>query len=150
MALSTSDSLFKYEFTTRLHDIDAAGVLFFAQTLYYVHDAYEAFLNHNNHSIAVILSSDFILPISHAEADFKTPVLLNENIIIEIFFHDIKEDEFSLFYQLTKQSNKQSNKICSTALTRHVCLNSNTHKRTSLPDSILSFLLQKKNTPRKI
>lgn len=129
--------LFKYEFTTRIHDIDAAGVLFFARNLYHAHDAYEAFLNHKQQSISTMLNSDFILPISHTEANFKAPVFLNDRITIEIHLNEIKEDEFALDYQFINQIEI----VCSTALTRHVCIDSNTHKRTSLPESIRSLLI---------
>ncbi|MCU7940899.1 MAG: hypothetical protein KZQ74_14675 [gamma proteobacterium symbiont of Bathyaustriella thionipta] len=67
--------LFNYSFTTRIHDIDAAGVMFFARFFYHIHDAYEDFLNHQAQSIKQILNSDFILPISHTEANFKAPIV---------------------------------------------------------------------------
>lgn len=119
-----------------MHDIDAAGVLFFARTLYYAHDAYEAFLEHHKQPIAAILKSDFILPISHTEAHFKIPVLLNEKMTIEIHLSNIKKDEFSLNYYFINKTNK----TCSTALTCHVCLDSMTHTRKNLPGSIVSLL----------
>jgi len=136
-----SNSLFSYEFITRIHDIDAAGVLFFARSLYHAHDAYEAFLNHHKQSVAAILDSDFILPISHTEADFNAPVFLNEIIIIELFCHEIKENEFSLSYQFLDNNNK----IRLTSLTRHICLDSNTRKRKKLPESIRSILITDNN-----
>ncbi len=129
--------LSKYEFTARIHDIDAAGVLFFARNLYHAHDAYEAFLMHNNQSISTLLNSDFIFPISRTEADFKAPVFLNDHITIEIRLNEIKEDEFALDYHFTNQADI----LCSTTLTRHVCLDRSTHKRTNLPESIRSILV---------
>ena len=36
---------YNYHFTTSLHDIDAAGVLFFAHLYRHAHDAYEAFMS---------------------------------------------------------------------------------------------------------
>ncbi len=143
MASSPSDSsskpLFNYEFITRIHDIDAAGVVFFARSLYHAHDAYETFLSHHKQSIAAMLKADFILPISHTEADFKIPVLLNEVIMIKVYLNELKEDEFSLNYQFINQTNK----VCSTALTHHVCLDSKTHQRKKLPESIVSLLIHK-------
>lgn len=136
-----SNSLFSYEFTTRIHDIDAAGVLFFARSLYHAHDAYEAFLNYHKQSIAAMLESDFILPINHSEADFKAPVFLNEIINIELFCHEIKENEFSLSYQFLDNHNK----IRLTSLTRHICLDSSTRKRKKLPESIHSILTTHNN-----
>lgn len=145
MAASLSSKLnkllFEYKFTTRLHDIDAAGVLFFARNLYYAHDAYEAFLNTQNQSIATILNSDFILPLNHAEADFKAPVFLNEIITIEIYCAAIGEDEFSLQYQFINHLKK----ITTTVLTRHVSLDKNSHQRIPLPESIHLLLASSKH-----
>lgn len=136
MAQLPSNILFQYKFITRIHDIDGAGVLFFARNLYHAHDAYESFLNHHKQPIASILSSDFILPISHAEADFKIPVFLNEEITIEISLNDVKENEFSLNYHFINHLNN----ICSTVMTRHVCLDNKTRERKKLPDSVQSLL----------
>lgn len=131
-----ASSLFKYSFTTRLHDIDAAGVVFFARIFYYAHDAYETFLNHHQQSIEKILQADFILPVSHTEADFKAPIFLNEEITIEIFFQNVKDNEFTLNYHFLDQSGR----LKATALTQHVCLDSSTRTRKALPDSIRSLL----------
>ena len=131
-----ASSLFSYSFTTRLHDIDPAGVLFFARIFYYAHDAYEAFLNHHQQSIEHILHSDFILPISHSEADFKAPIILNETITIEIFSENVSGNEFSLRYHFSNQSHQ----LNATAMTRHICLDSTTRSRKNLPDTIFSLL----------
>ncbi len=132
----SSNPLFRYEFTTRIHDIDAAGVLFFARNLFHAHDAYEAFLNHHGQSIAAMLESDFILPISHTEADFKAPVLLNVVITIELFLQEMKEDGFILSYQFINHSQR----ICTTVLTHHTCIDKRTRKRKQLPEAIQLLL----------
>lgn len=128
--------LFKTRFITRMHDIDAAGVVFFARIFYYAHDAYETFLNSHEISINHILSSEYILPISHVEADFIAPIYLNEAIDIEIYIRDVKESEFSLSYHFVDDSGS----IRATAFTRHVCLQSQTRIHQTLPDSILRIL----------
>jgi len=132
----TDTFLYEYEFITRIHDIDAAGVLFFARNLYYAHDAYEAFLIQSNQSIDKILKSDFVLPISHTEASFKTPVFLNEAIRVKLFLTALTEDEFSLHYEFINPKGR----VCSTANTTHVCLNSTNHKRMKLPEALISML----------
>jgi len=128
--------LFKNRFITRMHDIDAAGVVFFARIFYYAHDAYETFLNSHEQSINHILSSECILPVSHVEADFIAPMYLNEQIDIEIYTQDVKESEFSLSYHFVDDSGN----IRATALTRHVCLKSQTRIRQTLSNSILHIL----------
>ncbi len=139
-----ASSLFNSTITTRIHDIDAAGVVFYARIFYFAHNAYEDFLNHHQQAIKKILESDIILPIKHTEADFKAPILLNENIAIEISLHTIKENEFTLNYSFSDAwGNARAN-----ALTQHICLDANTKKRQKLPDSIRSILLQK-NAPNR-
>lgn len=128
--------LFKYTFTARMHDIDAAGIMFFARTFYHAHDAYEAFLYENDLGIIKIIKSGILLPISHSEADYKVPVLLNESINIEIYTEDIGENEFSLRYLLKAEEGT----VKSSVLTRHVCVDSKTHRRTVLPDFIKSAI----------
>lgn len=128
--------LYKTPFTARMHDIDAAGVLFFARAFYYAHDTYESFLNHHEENISNILAANFILPISHTEAQFKAPIFLNEEIFIEVFLQEINESDFTLNYQFIDSLRK----IRITVSTQHVCLEATTRKRKSLPDTIQKIL----------
>ena len=129
--------LFNYSFTTRMHDIDAAGVMFFARFFYHIHDAYEDFLTQKAQSIKQILNSDIILPISHTEADFKAPVVLNETLNIEIYLQKIERDGFILNYQFIDSEKK----IRASAQTQHVCLDSKSKQRKSLPESLQQMLV---------
>lgn len=119
-----------------MHDIDAAGVVFFARIFYYAHDAYETFLNSHEQSINHILDSDCILPVTHVEADFIAPIYLNEQLVIDIYAQDVKESEFSLSYYFVDESGS----VRATALTQHVCLQSQTRIRQTLPNSIRHIL----------
>ena len=86
--------------------------------------------------IGEILKTEYILPISHTEADYKAPIFLNEQVNIEIFLQNIKDNEFVLNYRLI-----DSDKIIrATALTQHICLNKSSQKRTALPESLVSIL----------
>jgi len=129
--------LFNYSFTTRMHDIDAAGIMFFARFFFHIHDAYEDFLEHQSQSIKQILDSDFILPISHTEADFKAPVVLNETLNIEIYLQTIESDGFILNYQFIDSEKK----IRASAQTCHICLDRNSKQRKLLPGSLQQLLL---------
>ena len=131
--------LFSTTFTARMHDIDAAGVMFFGRFFYYIHDAYEEFLNQHSLSIKQLLNSGIALPISHTEADFKAPIVLNEKITIKIYLQEIQEQEFVLYYQLLDSSGKTK----ATALSRHVCLDGDSRQRSTLPAEIHSILSKK-------
>ncbi len=133
--------IFHYQFTTRIHDIDAAGVMFFGRFFYHIHDAYECFLNHHQMGISDILKKEYILPISHTKADYKAPIFLNEQINIEIFLQDIKDSEFILNYHIIDAKNI----IRATAQTHHICSHKITRERVNLPD-VLALILKKPMT----
>jgi len=128
--------LSKYTFTTRLHDIDAAGFMFYARSFYYLHDAYEELLNEHELNIYEILKGQYLFPIVHAEADFKSPIKLNQNISIKISAGEIEIDRFSLKFDFI---DKQEKSVI-TAFTQHVCIHKLSHKATDLPVDWVNML----------
>lgn len=126
----------KYSFTTRLHDIDAAGFMFYARSFYHLHDAYEEMLNEHNLKISDILKGQYLFPISHAEADFKVPIKLNQFITIEVFSVKFEQDRFTLRYDF---KNKQGKTVI-TALTRHVCIDKQSYQATEIPVEWINML----------
>ena len=67
--------MYTYATSVKLHDTDAAGLLFFAHQLTMVHDAYESFMESAGFSLGrVIRESDFLIAIVHTEADFTSPL----------------------------------------------------------------------------
>lgn len=129
--------LYKYNFTVRLHDIDAVGVMFFARIYYHIQDAYECLLSDKNLNIKTIIDSGILLPISHSEADYKVPIVFNEKLHIEIYSHECLDNEFSLSY-LIKAENEV---LKARALTRHVCVSAEDFKRTALPHYLKSIFI---------
>jgi 1,4-dihydroxy-2-naphthoyl-CoA hydrolase len=122
--------IYKYSFTSRMHDIDAAGVMFFGRFFYHAHDAYEAFLEHQNISIQKLLAINIALPICHSEAQFKAPIYLNEHINIDISLAQKNVQKFTLDYQFFNQDKTLLAILSST----HVCINQQTKVRETLPD----------------
>ena len=128
--------LFKTQFTVRMHDTDSAGVMFYARAFYYAHDAYEAFLQDNEQSISGLLHDNFILPISHTDADFKAPVFLDDTIEIAIYRQAINESDFTLTYHFINHKHT----TCIIASTSHVCLERSSRKRMPLPVALSRIL----------
>ena len=128
--------LFKTQFSVRMHDTDSAGVMFYARAFYYAHDAYEDFLQANEQSISDLLQDNFILPISHTDADFKAPVFLDDKIEIEIFRQAINESDFTLTYHFINHKRT----TCIIASTSHVCLGRQSRKRMPLPAALNKIL----------
>jgi len=66
--------MFGYNCVIRLHHTDAAGVVFFASLFTLAHECYEAFLDNVSPLGKLLTDGDVLIPIVHAEADFKLPL----------------------------------------------------------------------------
>lgn len=95
--------MFEYRTTVRLHHTDAAGLLFFGEQFTLAHDAYETFMESVGFPFAPLLrSSEFLLPIVHAEADYKMALMTGDKLLINIRAERIGETSFTLGYSLLR------------------------------------------------
>ncbi len=121
--------MFTYKTQIRLHDTDAAGILFFANQLKIIHDAYELLLEEFGVSFAQMLKGGkFFLPIVHAESDYKMSLFVGDHITIAIKVGNIGTTSFTFEYTITRGKD-----LVGTAKTVHVTVNSKTRKKTALP-----------------
>ncbi len=137
-----------YNRTIRFADTDAAGVVYFAALLSICHEAYEDALTKSGMDLARFFSgqvlsgqvshqTSVIIPITHAEIDFRRPLYCGEDITIELFWQaevedDLTQDisEFAIVYTII---HNYSSKVAARAMTRHVCVDRLTHKRAAIP-----------------
>ena len=121
---------FIYRTQIRLHDTDAAGLLFFANQFAIIHDAYEQLLEKFGCSFSTMLQKrSFFLPIVHAESDYKAPLFVGDHIHISITVGHVGETSFSFQY-IIRNAKKT---IVGTAKTIHVTIDKKSHKKTPLP-----------------
>jgi 1,4-dihydroxy-2-naphthoyl-CoA hydrolase len=93
---------FEYAFHVRLHDTDAAGVLFFAHLFRYAHDAYEAFMEHAGLDLAGLIAAGRVhLPLVHAEADYLAPLRHGEAVRVRLAAERLGTRAFTLAYDFT-------------------------------------------------
>lgn len=96
--------MYTFETTVRLHDTDAAGVIFFARQLTLAHSAFEHFLESVGLGLGPMLEhADYRIPIVHAEADYKAPIRVGDRLRIHITAGRIGSTSFTLDYRLTNQ-----------------------------------------------
>lgn len=127
----------KVNSTVKLHNTDAAGVLFFGEYFKIAHDAYEEFLLAIGLSIADIIGNDnYLLLIVHAEADFKKPQSVGDNLTTEISLDKIGESSFVLLYTIRDSHGEGS----ATVRTVHVSVDKATGKKISLPPAVRKAL----------
>ena len=124
--------MFTYTTKIRLHDTDAAGIIFFANQLKINHDAYEELLDEFGLGLQVILKkTNYFQPIVHAESDYKTPVFAGDKIVIAIKVGHIGKTSFSLEYTL-----KRGKTLVGTAKTVHVTIDQKTREKIPLPPAL--------------
>ena len=124
--------MFTYKTKIRLHDTDAAGIIFFANQFKIIHDAYEELLEKIGLSCQTILNeTNFFQPIVHAESDYKAPLFVGDKIVITIKVGHIGKTSFSLEYIL-----KRGKTLVGTAKTVHVTIDQKTRKKIPIPSSL--------------
>lgn len=129
--------MFVYKTQIRLHDTDAAGILFFAHQFSIIHDAYELLLEKLGFSFPTMLNKKpYFLPIVHAESDYKAPLFVGDKIIIRVQMGDIGETSFCFLYTI----HNQKKVLVGTAKTVHVTIDKNKRSKIPLPKEIRSSL----------
>jgi 1,4-dihydroxy-2-naphthoyl-CoA hydrolase len=122
--------MYTYIHKIKLHETDAAGLLFFANQFHIIHDAYEALLEESGFGFAVMLKEkDYFLPIVHAESDYKKPLFVGDVIEIQIKVKNIGKTSFTFSYTLLNSKLE----VIGIAETVHVTIDKSEHKKIPLP-----------------
>ena len=125
--------MFSYKHILKLHETDAAGILFFSHQFEIIHDAYEALLEKIGYGFAhIIRKTDFFLPIVHAESDFKAPLFVGDRITIQVSVAHIGRTSFAFAYQLRNARKK----LVGTAKTVHVTIDKKSSEKIPLPSGL--------------
>ena len=122
--------MFIYRHTIKLHETDAAGLIFFSHQFTIIHDAYEALLEKIGYGFAHMLrQTQFFLPIVHAESDYKAPLFVGDRLTITVQVEKIGETSFTFVYTL-RDTRKR---LVGTARTVHVTIDQKTRRKIPLP-----------------
>ena len=122
--------MYTFETSVRLHDTDAAGILFFANQFKFAHDAYESFLRENNLGFARIFNeSDYLLPIVHAEADYKATLDVGDKLSVQMKTEKIGDSSFTLSYDIMNSGGDNIGRV----RTVHVCMDRGTLLKKTIP-----------------
>lgn len=122
---------FSYAFEVRLHDVDHAGVMFFARLFVHAHDAYEAFMAHLGLDLCVLIQTGERLPVVHASADYLQPLRHGEEITINLEVEALGATSFTLAYSFHAAQRQLAR-----ARTVHVHLDPQGSAATPLPRAL--------------
>jgi 1,4-dihydroxy-2-naphthoyl-CoA hydrolase len=131
---------FVYQRTVRFQDTDAAGVVYFVNTLAMCHEAYEASLIAVGFEMRPFFSGSgaIALPIVHAEADYRQPAFCGDRHEIVLTPLFTSHHGFEIRYEIYGEGDRD--RLISKALTRHVCINVVDRERQLLPQQMLDWL----------
>lgn len=115
---------------------DSAGIIFFTSLFDLAHECYESFLDPDFSLASVIKQGEILMPIVHAEADYRTPIKLGEKFTIEMSLNKTGTSSFELGYVFINESSKVAAEVKIT----HVVLQMNTWKPIEIPDTLKSVL----------
>jgi 1,4-dihydroxy-2-naphthoyl-CoA hydrolase len=128
--------VFSYTYLTRLHDIDAAGVMFFASYFRLAHDAYEGFMAEIGFSLPELIEQGRLLPLVHSSADFLQPVRHGDSLYIHVRIERIGDTSFTVDYLFVTDQGMQAARM----QTRHVLINPADRRPSALPEALRQAL----------
>ncbi len=132
---------FIYHRTIRLQDTDAAGVVYFANTLAMCHEAYEESLMVSGIQVWKFVQEKAIaLPIVHAAVDYFRPALWGDRHEIWLNPALLSDNKFEIRYEIRETDHQE--RLISQALTHHVCINPVSRQRQPFPQEVLDWLTQ--------
>ncbi|MBZ0106047.1 MAG: acyl-CoA thioesterase [Sulfuricella denitrificans] len=133
---------YSYAFEVRLHDVDHAGVMFFAHLFVHAHDAYEAFMAHLGLDLSTMISTGERLPIVHSSADYFQPLHHGEKITLTLEIKTLGETSFTIDYSLHATTG-----LLAKVRTVHVHLDPRINAAIPLPQTLRQRLQPYCNTP---
>lgn len=113
---------YAYPLCIRLHDTDAAGVMFYGHLFRHAHDAYESFMEQLGFPLRDLIGNGEAgprvrLPITRAEAQYERPLRLGDRVRVELRVAEVRRRSFAVDYRFVDE---QGNR-CAQARTLH-CL----------------------------
>ncbi len=128
---------FEYPIEPKLHEIDPAGVMFFAHLFRHMHDAYEAFMDAAGLPLPDILArADYRLPVVHAEADYLAPIRQGERLGIRLHPGEPGEHSFRIDYAFVDPAGAERARAHSV----HACIDAASGASRSLPEAVRAVL----------
>ena len=121
----------------KFHYTDAAGLLFFSNIFLIAHDVYEEMLTNIGFPIRdIIEKEDFLLPLVHAEADYKLPLRAGDKITVKAVVSRLGTTSYTLFYKIVNDFNQ----VAAAVQTVHVAIDKKSGKTTPIPKELKAGL----------
>lgn len=99
---SPAAGVFERTLLVHFHEIDRAGIVYFARIFEYCHRVYEELLEQVVGPLEPFFQAkDWGLPLVHAEADYARPLRLGDRVRVQVRVERLGERSVSFAYTLT-------------------------------------------------
>lgn len=121
----------------RFQDVDAAGIVFYARTFDYFHDAYVGFLRARGAPLERALrDGSWVAPLTRAEAEYLRPLRFGDGIEVSIVGVELEETEYRVSYRIDL-----GGEVACVGRTRHVSVSPATFRRAPVPEVLRRALI---------
>lgn len=127
--------MFTHNRSIYLKDTDATGVIYFASLFQYALEAFEALLTERGVSLAQIFSKGYLMPVVHAEADYKSALRAGDIVSIQLSLAHVGNKSFSLESVIFKEE-KETGRVKMV----HAFKRQGEEKASEIPSEILNLL----------
>jgi 1,4-dihydroxy-2-naphthoyl-CoA hydrolase len=128
--------MYTYHTSLKLHQTDAAGLLFFSRVFELAYDAFHEFMEENDFGLGrIILQESFLLPIVHAEADYILPLHVGDKLEIRITLEKIGRSSVTTGYTILR-----SGQLAGSMKIIHVAIAKETGAKIAIPESLKKVL----------
>jgi YbgC/YbaW family acyl-CoA thioester hydrolase len=129
-------AVFSREHVVRFHEVDRAGIVYFARVFEWCHVVYEELLRELFGGVEPIFAvKDWGTPLVRAEADYRRPFRLDERITIEVAIGRVGRGSLEYVYELRGPDGESR----ATARLRHAFVGTDWRPRAA-PDELLEGL----------
>lgn len=129
---------FVHPHRVELQEVDAAGVVFYAQFLVIAHRAYEAAFAALGCDLAGLLAEGrWALPMVHVEADYRRPLRHGDRIAVEVRCARAGGKSFTLAFTLRPVDGGEPH---ATVTHVHACLDRASGTSAELPETVRAAL----------
>ncbi|MEN9343558.1 MAG: hypothetical protein RLZZ453_345 [Chlamydiota bacterium] len=123
--------MFYHEVDVGMGDTDTTGVLFFPVQFAFAMRAFEAFLSSQGMPLSKLFQTPYLLPIVHAEGDYKKPLFVGDRLKICIEKKEKGISSLTFFYSL-KRGEEEVGRVKLV----HVLIDRRTRQKTEWPPEL--------------
>lgn len=130
---------FARELTVRFHEIDRAGIVYFARVYEYCHVVFEDMLADalGIDLEAFFRTSTWVMPLVHSEADYRRPMLLGDRLQVELSVERAGASSLTFRYAIRGAADGE---LRASVAMVHACCDRASFQKQPLPPELVAGL----------